>query len=651
MIERLFSSVLVLLSLSLASRAQENLTSDRAQEQERLNYEVTVTANRVETTLKETASSVTVLTREDLEKLNRATVLEALAEVIGFSYTRNGPPGSASSAFIRGANAEHTKVMIDGVELNDPITPGRTFDLGLLLVESIEKIEIARGPQSTLYGSDALGGVIHIISREGRGKPRLQFTTQGGSFRTVTGATEISGKNGALSYTAGASYYDSQGFSAAASNFIGNTEEDGFTNLSLSAKLGLHPRDNLDLTLSVRSIASRLDLDNFGGDFGDDPNSRQDYNALLLSGSARGLFARKRWQSMLTLSFLGYDRHHENPTDEQHPWDADRSRFRSHHLKWAWQNHVTTHPGSTVTAGLEYSHEQGESEYRSESRWGPFESLFPRKNAQNIGIYVQERLLVSGWFFASLGIRYDHHSQAGGALTYRIAPGVAYPRTGTRLKATLGTGFKSPTLYQLFAPASLFGPVGNAGLDPERSLGWEVGIEQEFLSGRIALGALYFTNTFENLIDFDFLQGYLNIGKAASKGAEFFLRFRPQDKLRFTVEHTATRAWDADNGEALLRRPRHKLVLKFNYALSAAAHVGVELLHIGEREDRTWDGLESARVRLDSYSLLNASASYEVLPFLRLFGRLDNMLDQEYEVVKGYGVPGFSVWAGLGLKL
>ncbi len=651
MIGSLLLSAFVFLSLNLASGTQENLAPAAGKKQEQLNYEVTVTANRVETTLHETASSVTILTREDLEKLNRAFVLEALAEVIGLSFTRNGPPGSSSSAFIRGANAEHTKVMIDGVELNDPITPGRTFDLGLLLVESIDRIEIARGPQSTLYGSDALGGVIHIITRRGRGKPRFHFTTQGGTFHTLTGAAEMSGKSGALSYAVGASYYDSKGFSAAGSNYIGNTEDDGYSNLTLSGKLGLHPRDNLDLMLTARSITSRLELDNFGGDFGDDPNNQQDYDSLMMSGSAHGLFVRNRWESSLTFSFLEYDRHNENLTDEQHPWDSDRSRYKSRCVKLAWQNHVFARRGNTVTAGLEYSHEQGESDYRSESQWGPFESLFPRQNSQNIGIYFQERLELSGRIFAAFGARYDHHSQAGGALTYRIAPGVAFPRTGTRLKATLGTGFKSPTLYQLFAPASLYGPVGNVGLEPERSLGWEVGIEQEFISGRIVLGALYFSNTFRNLIDFDFHRGYLNIGKAATKGTEFFLRIEPQDNLRLSVEHTATRARDVYNDEALLRRPRNKLALKFHYDMTPAGHLGIELLHIGEREDQFWQEFESTRVRLGSYSLLNASVSYEILAFLRLFGRLENILDQDYEVVKGYGVPGISAFVGLRLKL
>lgn len=641
--------ILVLLTFSPSLLAQGNPPAEQEKPQEKLEYEVTVTANRVETSVKETASSVTVITRQDLEKTRKTTVLEALAEVMGLSYTQNGPLGSSSSVQIRGANSEHTKVMIDGMELNDPMTPSRTFDMGLLLVESIDRVEIARGPQSTLYGSDAMGGVINIVTRQEQGKPRMHFSTQGGSYSTLNGNAEVSGRSGQVSYSAGAAYLESEGFSAAGSQYAGNSENDGYRNLTLSGKLGYHPRDNLDLGLTFRSIDSRLDIDNFGGDYGDDPNNVQDYNAVLLGGSARGLFASNRWESKLNLSYLQYERRQDNPPDEIHPHDSERGLFKSDLLKLDWQNNVFAHEDNTVTAGLAYSREQGESEYTSESIWGPYESLFPKQAADTFGAYIQDRVNLSGIFFAALGARYDHHSQAGGAVTFRIAPGVYFDRTGTRLKASLGTGFRAPSLYQLYAPPTLYGPIGNENLEPERTLGWDLGVEQEFLQGRLRLGALYFSNSFENLIDFTYTDGYLNLKKASTRGAELFLRANPWNDLFLSAEYTRTEAKDEESGEYLLRRPKHKLALRIGTGFAAKGHVTADLLYVGAREDNFWVGYEPTRVTLDSYLLINAAASYEILPFLQVFGRVDNLLDQRYEVVKGYGTPGFSAYAGLRL--
>jgi len=641
--------ILVLLIFPPSLLAQGNPHAEQEKPQEKLEHEVTVTANRVETSIKETASSVTVITRQDLEKTKKFTVLEALAEVMGLSYTQNGPLGSSSSVQIRGANSEHTKVMIDGMELNDPMTPSRTFDMGLLLVESIDRVEIARGPQSTLYGSDAMGGVINIVTRQEHGKPRMHFSAQGGSYSTLNGNAEVSGRSGEISYSAGASYLESGGFSAAGSQYAGNTENDGYRNLTLSGKLGYHPQENLDLDLTFRSIDSRLDIDNYGGDYGDDPNNVQDYNAILLGGSARGLFAHNRWESKLNLSYLQYERRQDNPPDETHPQESERSHFKSDLLKLDWQNNIFAHKNNTVTAGFAYSREQGESEYYSESIWGPYESLFPKQAADTFGAYIQDRVNLSGNFFAALGARYDHHSQAGGAVTFRIAPGVYFDRTDTRLKASLGTGFRAPSLYQLYAPPTLYGPIGNENLEPERTLGWDLGVEQEFLRGRLRLGALYFSNSFENLIDFTYTDGYLNLKKASTRGAELFLRTNPWKDLFLSAEYTRTEAKDEESGEYLLRRPKHKLALRIGTGFAAKGHVTADLLYVGAREDNFWMGYESTRVTLDGYILINAAASYEFLPLLQIFARLDNLLNQEYEVVKGYGSPGISVYAGLRL--
>jgi len=324
-------------------------------------------------------------------------------------------------------------------------------------------------------------------------------------------------------------------------------------------------------------------------------------------------------------------RRQDNPRDEVNPHDSEKGLFESDLFKIDWQNNIFAHESNTVTAGLMYSREQGESEYTSESIWGPYESRFPKKSTDNYGAYLQDHINLGGAFFAALGARYDVHSQAGGALTYRIAPGFYLDRTGTRLKASLGTGFKAPSLYQLYAPPTFYGPVGNEHLEPEKTLGWDLGVEQSFLSGRLQLGALYFSNSFENLIDFTLIDftytdGYLNVKNASTRGAELFLRSNPWRDLILSAEYTRTEARDEDSGEYLLRRPRHKLAFRINKGFTAKGHLTADLLYIGEREDNFWVGYESTRVRLDSYILINAAAAYDLLPFLQVFARLDNAL-------------------------
>ena len=632
--------------LTFSPPAQEAQRIDEEKPQAVLQYEVTVTANRVATSVKETASSVTIITRQDLERTQSVTVLSALKDILGFAFTQNGPPGSSASALIRGGNSEYTKVMLDGMELNDPITPSRTFDLGLLLVGDIDRIEIIKGPQSTLFGSDAMGGIINLISGQERGKPKVRFSTLGGSYGTLSGNAQVSGGNEKLAYSAGAAYMHSQGFSAAGRQYAGNPERDGYRNLTLSGKLTYYPRQNLDIHLHARTIDSRLEYDSFGGDHGDDPNSVQDYDALLLGGGARGLFARNRWESKLNVSYLQYDRRADNPIDDLHPLDSDHSRFQSSLFKLDWQNNLFVHENNTVTGGLEFTHEQGESEYYSESAWGPYDSLFPRENAGTAAVYVQDRMNLSGHVFATVGGRFDHHSKAGDALTYRIAPGVFITGTGTRIKATLGTGYKAPSLYQLYAPATLYGPVGNQELESERCLGWDLGIEQGLWRDRCLLGALYFSNAYTNLIDYTYTHGFINVGRASTQGMELFLRLVPSENIHLSAEYTLTDARDRDTDERLLRRPRHKLTAGLSFDLGDKTSASMRLSHVGRREDNFWTGSAPERVELESYTLVHAAVSHDILPRLRLFCRLDNLLDQTYEVVKGFGTPGRSLYLG-----
>jgi len=612
-----------------------------------IQHEVVVTATRLETPAKEIASSVTVITRERLEQSKKATVIEALREVLGLSIIQNGPPGAAASVFLRGANSEHTLILMDGVELNDPISPSRSFDLAHLTLDNVERIEILRGPQSTLYGSDALGGVVNIITKKGQGKPKFSLSSVAGSYGTIITSAGINGSTERMQYSLGTSYFRSDGFSAASANYEGNEEKDGYRNLTIWGRLGFRLSDNLDVDLILRTLNTQIDIDNAGGAHGDDPNNAQDYNALFIKTQIRNLMLNNRWELKLGLSLVDYDRQHENSTDEAHLLDSDNGFFKSKLFKIDWQNNLFLHETNTFSLGIDYQQEQGESEYNSDGIWGPFSSIFPSRRAHVTGFYLQDQIRLANQFFATLGLRLDDHSQFGSAVTYRFAPAFFVEASQTKLRATYGTAFKSPSLYQLYAPGTLFGPIGNAELNPEKSIGWDIGVEQQLLGGKVLLAVTYFYNDYKDLINFDFLQGYMNIGKAESKGTEILIQARPFDDMSFNATYTRTEAKDKDTSTDLLRRPKQKFSASLNYNFQKKANINLTFIRIGEQDDMDFSALPYTRLTLPSYSLLNAAVSFNFASSFQIFCRLDNIFNKEYEMIKGYGTPGFSVYGGV----
>jgi len=623
----------------------------KSRQETKLQHEVTVTAERVPSSVKTVASSVTIITRTQLEQSQKSTVLEALNEIANLNVVLNGPAGGASSVFIRGANSEHTLVMIDGIKANDPITPGRSFDLTHLLLENIEQIEILRGPQSTLYGSDALGGVINIITRRSEGKSRFHFYGQGGSYETLNGSMQISGSAGRLNYNAGAGYLRGSGFSAASSAYEGNSEADGYKNLTLFGRFDAKISRNLELEMSIRHIESRAEIDTQGGDFGDDPNSIQDYMGSFLHAQARTMLLRNRWEQILRVDYMDNGRTYDNPEDSGHVGTSENSTYLSGRWELGWQHNLYLHETNILSAGIEHYREYGESEYHSDGPWGPSDSVFPRRTASNTGFFLQDKMTWNQFLFATVGLRYDHHNQSGSVLTFRAAPCCFIALTGTKLKATYGTGMKTPSLYQLFAPETSWGAVGNNQLKPEKSAGWDAGIEQYIVNDRVILGATYFSNIFENLIDFDFTQGYINVLEASTKGFELMLTAQPSDALSVRAAYTVTEAKNSQTEENLLRRPRDKFNLQVFSSFLEHGRISLSLLHVGARDDMEFIGYTSQRTSLDPYTLLNAAAGFDVCPWIRFSVKMDNILNTRYEMVKGYGTAGFSVYAGIRLLL
>ncbi|MGA2531875.1 MAG: TonB-dependent receptor [Candidatus Aminicenantales bacterium] len=641
---------LLALAYGLAVRAGEK----QAKPAQPLQYDVIVTATRVETPGREVATSVTVITAGELARTRRTSVLDALRDVIGLTVTQNGGPGGTASLSIRGANNEHTLVLLDGVELNDPINPSRSYDLAHLSVTQVERIEILRGPQSPLYGSDAMGGVVNIITRKGRGRPRLTVSGSAGTYGTAEGDIGLSGSAGRADYSVGLFATRTSGVSAASVRYPGNTENDGYRNFTLSGRFGYAVRENIDLDILVRSVVARSEIDGFGGPYGDDPNSVQNYDSTLARALLRGLFLGNRWEQRLSFAWTGSSRKLANPPDEAHPLASESGNYGSGLLKLDWQNNFFLNPSQTLTAGLELGQEEGRSDYTMQDPSGTYISAFPAERARAAGFYVQDQWKFRNSFFLSAGARLDAHSRTGTALTGRIAPAWVISATGTKLKGTLGTGFKSPSLYQLFAPPTAWGPVGNMDLRPERVTGWDAGVEQDVVRDRIRIGVTYFSNSFRDLIDFDYASGYVNIGRARTFGTEISLESRPlgpDDPLTFRASYTRLTAREELSGTPLLRRPRDKFSAEIGARFFRGLDLGASLLYVGKRADRDFSAYPYATVMLPGYLLLGVVLSTPVSPTLDLYVRLDNMLNTRYEMVWGYGTPGFTFNAGFRLAL
>jgi vitamin B12 transporter len=597
---------------------------------------LTVTATRQEIPWRELGSSLTVLRAEDFKARQVYTVAEALRTVPGLDVVRLGPLGQQTSVFLRGSNSNHVLVLIDGVEANDPSNPGGLFDFAHLTVDQIERIEILRGPQSSLYGADAIGGVIQIFTKRGTGKPKFSLSAEGGSFGTYRLMGQSAGEYKSLHYSLSASQLKSHGFSAADRHLPGNREDDGYRNTTVAASFSLEPTASFALGGTTRYQRAEADLDNCGGALCDDPNARGFTDQLFSSLSSKLKLFDGLWEPKLELAHTFIDRNYQNPADLFNPF-ASFTRFQGEKLRLDWQNTFRLFPQDDLLVGFADELEVLRSDQLS------------RRGQSTRQYYLENRFKWLDRLITSAGIRQDDPEHFGDKVTWRVTQAVLFPETGTKLRASYGKGFKAPTLYQLFAPDTGFGPVGNAGLKPETSRGFEIGIDQTTLNDRVLLGATYFRNDFRNLIDFVFGQGYLNRSFAESEGVEVYAEAKPFASLSLRSSYTYTRTDDQEK-HRLLRRPSHKGSLDADWQFWPGAHLHLNVLAVGTRDDKDFSDFPAKRVRLASYALLNLAASYRVNEHLEVFGRLDNLLDKRYQEAFGFAGSRIAGFGGVQLS-
>lgn len=612
--------------------------------------EVVISATKTLSNSVELANSISVIDSEQISNSNSNNVFDVLRNETGISFTRQGGNGTLSNIYIRGANSSHTLVLIDGVEVNLTNDPGGLYDFSALPIDNIDRIEVLRGPQSTLYGSDALAGVINIITKKGNDSPRFSLLTEGGSYNSYKAQLGVNGSLQELTYSVALSRTGSDGFSNALEKY-GNTEKDGYTFNNLSSIIGYNINENTQVNFYTRFTKSKSDYDQFGGVFGDDPTYVFNQEELSLRGEGKIKLFDGRLNQKIGLSFFRNLRKYSYDTSASNIFYS-HSLYDGRKYKLDWQNDFQLNESNLFISGVDFEYEEMSSEYFFLNYVGlpDYASIFPLRNSKTISSYIQDQLNLGNMFFASAGIRYDHHNQFGSQITYRFAPAFLITGTSTKIKATVGTGFKAPSLFNLYDPT-----YGNENLKPEKSFGWDVGAEQFLSKENFSIGVTYFDNKFSDMFGFDNVTFQtININKVETNGVEVFTKVILFDYLTLKANYTFTKAVDKsentpDYCKKLLRRPENKIGLLIDYSFIEKANLNAELIWVGSRED--FDFSNFTRVEMKNYLLANFAAHYNLFNFLRLNIRIENLLDTDYEEVFGYGTAGLSFYGGIQLSL
>ncbi|MCG6959558.1 TonB-dependent receptor, partial [bacterium BMS3Abin03] len=606
--------------------------------------DVVISATRNYSNTLELANSISIIDSAEIRNKNSLNTFDVLKNEYGLSFAQQGNKAGVANVFIRGGNSSSALVLIDGVEVNMPNDPSNFYNFFALTDDNISRIEVLRGPQSTLYGSDALAGVINIITTKGTGKPSFNVSAEGGSYNTYKGIASSLGAIGKLNYSVALSRIKSDGFSSASVKY-GNTEKDGYQIDNVNSLLGYNFSKNLETNIFLRYNKSFSDLDqSFGSpEFWDDPTYVFNQEEFFVRGQSKLKLLSDKWNQRFGLTFFRNVRKYSYDTSAASIYYSN-SLYDGRKYKADWQNDIQVMDNNLIITGIEFEVEESASEYYAYSFLSPpdIASVFPKKSANTLGIFLEDQAKLNESLFATIGLRYDHHNRFGSVVTYRIAPAYIFWTTGTKLKATIGSGFKAPSLFYLYDPV-----YGNENLSPEKSLGWDAGVEQFFGREGFSIGATYFQNYFNNMFGYDPITfKTINVDKAETNGVEIFAKANLFHTLDIKTNYTYTNAINksensTDYNKRLFRIPEHKAGLFISYSFTDVTNANIELIYVGNREEPDFVNYGS-RIIVPDYFLINFAAHYDVFSFLRLKIRIENLLDKQYEDVYGYGTAGFS---------
>jgi vitamin B12 transporter len=604
----IFYSLLIisLCSVIWAEGPTPNDTEDQPYEES-----IIITADKLAEPLENAGSTVTVITREEIEQRHEPFLLDLFRSVPGVYISQSGSVGKQTSIFIRGAGSAQALVMIDGVQINDSLN---FVDLGTLTTTNIERIEIVRGPQSTLYGSDAMGGVVNIITRNAGNliSAKGEFGSDSTSIASVRSGYGSTENNIAAEY----GYYFTDG----------QTTNDDYENKTLAINGHVQITDWTNLGVTFRDFDTDLGIPLNSGV--PSPNRRQKTNADLfnvpLTQKVTGW-----WDVSANFSIFDEEIHFQDPDD---PFGFTFSDSDSRTTTFNVVNNFRATNGHAVLGG--YEHEKIKINDAS-----PFSVL--EGEITNDAIYGQYQY--SGWkgLTVTAGIRADHNSAFGDDTNPRLA--VSYQASDAiRLHGSVGTGFRAPR------PAELFPPFGNPELQPEEVTGWDLGINYQVLPEYLILSGTFFYNDFKNLIAFGTVR-LENFEKVKTSGLELEARIQPARNLTIQGTYTFLDTEDQITREELLRRPRNSGSFNVNYALKRM-NANFNWNFVGDRFDIDDSDFFFPRVNNPGFNKADLVVSYDLIQSLQIYGRITNIFDEEYQEVFGFPSPDRAFYAGVRLN-
>jgi vitamin B12 transporter len=620
--------------------------------------EVVVTADRQPEPISRTGSSINVVKGETLATSNPGSLVDALRTVPGLDISESGGPGSTTNIRLRGANTGQTLVMIDGIRVNDPTAASGDFDFAMFTPSAIERIEVLKGPQSALYGSDAMGGVVNIITKKGSGPTQVAVRSEAGSYATAVTNASVTGSTGPWSYALTGGAQHSDGFSRfgyripALEAKFGPLERDGFDRFGGSARFGYDAGDGVRLDTGVLSSFTRSQYDQSTGTFPDTPST-----ATRLLQQAWGRASLDTFGGIVTHNLTVSDTHIDRSFDDvtyrinKLPQNTTSivSDFVGNSTAAEYQGNVKLGPLGSLIVGSRVQHETADTS--STALWpvpGPRIALLGKSQDTN-SIFTLWQLPIGERLDLTLGGRSDDVVNVARFDTWRATAAYRILETGTKLRASAGTGARAPTLFQLYDPAN-----GTPTLQPEQSFGYDAGIDQSLFNGRVVASVTGFSNDFSNLINFVSVSPtnpcrgiqsgcYVNVARAETSGLEVGTTVDVLPSfLKFNVAYTYLHAIDLATGLVLARRPKN--LARFTLTITPTDRWLIEPRILTVSKRYSGSGQTS---QVDAYTRVDLYTEYKIDRNWKVFARGENILNEHYQEVFNFGTTGPAAYAGV----
>ena len=608
--------------------------------------DVIVTANKIEQKQNATSKVITVITAAQIQQNAGRTIAQLLNEQAGLSL-----PGALSnlgtvpSIYMRGAASGRTLILLDGAPVGDPSMISNEFDLNLVPLNQVERIEILKGAQSTLYGSDAIGGVINIITKS-KGSPFVSGALSYGSYGTKQGNLQFNSNIKKLNYTIGFENQNADGFSSAKDiTNKGNFDKDGYQNNSFFVKAKYQIDSLWNLQVSSRKTAYNAAID-YGGFKDDKDNAFK--NATTMSGLVLK-YKKAKTNFQFQYQYTTQDRTYLNDS-------SDRTYLIYEDNQYAGTTHFADAFLSTPInkniqwiIGTDFRYGSYNQSYEAIlEAYGPYSfttnDTFQFQNAFYTSVLINDN--AKKWLL-ELGARYNNHNRFGNNQTFTFNPSYAL-NNQVRLIGSLSTGFKAPSLYQLG---------NNDQLKAETSINTELGIS--FRKGQVFARAVYYNRNIKNGIDFNNINyQYFNFIQQKVNGIEVEIQHPLNDQHNFSLNYTLMNGKETNQNritntdtvtyDYLLKRPKHSLNAQWNYTINKKWNASLLGRFISERKDV--GGYGAPDVTLSYFTLLNAAIQYKWSRRLVVFANGQNLLNDNFSEVNGYNAIGRMVQFGIRLN-